>query len=83
MGVLTPYPRALTAAQRRVLVAMDPLRPCDAWARSPRLITLYELEARGLIVQGRSGWLDASLTQAGRALQGALDRDREFRDAAE
>jgi len=69
---LAAHARALTPAQRRVVLAMDPKAPCDAWSRSARVTTLYELAALDLIAKGRRGWLDASLTEAGRAMRDAL-----------
>ena len=81
--LMLPHVRALTPAQSRVLLAMIPDRPCDAWSVSPRVTTLYELQARGLIEQGSRGWLDARLTEIGCTLRWQLLDRGDYREAAE
>lgn len=80
---MLPHIRALTPMQSRVLLAMPADQPCDAWSISARVTTLYELEARGLIRQGRRGWLDARLTELGCTLRRQLMDRSDFREAAE
>jgi|GEM_PF-2715128 len=75
--------RGLTPGQARVLVAMRGGAPRDAWGLSARVSTLYELEALGLIVKGRRGWLDAALTANGVALRAELLSGAARREAAE
>jgi hypothetical protein len=82
-SLMGAHPRGLTPAQSRILLAMQAGRTCDAWSLSKRLTTLYELEARGLIRQGKRGWLDAALTEAGRAMRTELLTSYDYRDAAE
>lgn len=81
--LMLPHVRALTLAQTRVLLALQPDQPCDAWSLSARITTLYELEARGLIAQGRRGWLDATLTESGCTLRWQVLDRAAFREAAE
>ena len=81
--LMLPHVRALTRVQSRLLLAMPPDRACDAWSLALRFTTLYELEARGLITQGRRGWLDATLTEPGRVLRSQLNTQTEYREAAE
>lgn len=83
MNMMGAHPRGLTLLQSRVLLAMQTGRSCDAWSLSKRLTTLYELEARGLIRQGKRGWLDATLTEAGRVVRTELLTSSDYRDAAE
>ena len=73
----------LTAAQRRVLLAMPAERPFDAWARCWHVATLYSLQTHGLIIQGQRGWPDAELTDAGRAMRQQLRHGSAYREAAE
>ncbi len=75
--------RGLTPAQARLLIAMRAGRAQDAWSLSRRVTTLYELEARGLITKGRRGWLETTLTEAGRAIRTELLFRADYRDAAE
>lgn len=82
-GIMAAHVRALTLAQRRVLLALDPDRPCDAWSRSARVATLYELLALDLVAKGKRGWLDATLTDAGRTMREALIASPHYREAAE
>ena len=82
-GTMAAHVFGLTAAQRRVLLAMPADRPFDAWARCWHVATLYVLEARGLIEQGHHGWLDATLTDEGRALRRELEHAPAYREAAE
>ena len=81
--LMLPHVRALTAAQARVLLAMRLDQPCDAWSISARISTLYELEARGLVVQGRRGWLDARLTELGNTLRCEFADQTDYQEAAE
>jgi len=62
---------------------MHPSQPCDAWRLSAQIATLYQLEGMGLIVQGRHGWTDAELTDAGRDLRHQLEAPRSYPEAAE
>lgn len=78
-----PHVRALTLAQQRVLLAMAAQGPCDAWARAPRVSTLYELASIGLITAGSRGWLDATLTPAGRDMRAMLAAPDDYQEAAE
>jgi hypothetical protein len=81
--LMLPHVRALTPAQSRVLLAMLPDEPCDAWSISARITTLYELQARGLIEQGSRGWLDARLTELGSTLRWQIRDRSDYREAAE
>ena len=69
---MMPHVRGVTSEQKHVLLAMQPHQECDAWAISKRILTLYQLEARGLIRMGCRGWVDASLTETGIALRWQL-----------
>lgn len=80
---MAAHPRALTPAQARVLLAMRADGPCDGWARSPRVTTLYELEAQGLIRSGKRGWLDTRITAAGIAIRADLLAPTVLAQAAE
>lgn len=81
--LMLPHVRALTRAHFRLLRAMPPDRVCDAWSLASRFTTLYELEARGLIKQGRRGWLDATLTESGCVLRSQLNILPDYQEAAE
>ena len=64
--------RKLTPAQRRVLLAMHPTQPTDAWRVAWRLRTLHQLGAEALIAPGVQGFADARLTELGREVREAL-----------
>ena len=81
--MMVGHVRGLTPAQGRVLLAMPANRSCDAWLLCWHLATLYLLEARGLIAQGRRGWLDAELTDLGRRIRHQLQLAVVYREAAE
>lgn len=65
---------ALTAEQRRVLLAMSPARPTDVWRLSRRLATITKLNAAQVIAQGPRGWVDACLTDLGLQVRADLAR---------
>ena len=80
---LAAHLNALSPAQRRVLLAMTPDTACDAWGRSARVTTLYELAALGLLSTGKRGWTDARLTDAGVRLRASLLMPNDYLEAAE
>lgn len=66
--------RRLTAAQRRMLAALDPVKPFNAVRAAPRLSSVRCVSEIGLIERGRCGWADAKLTKLGRAVQARIQK---------
>jgi hypothetical protein len=66
--------RRLTAAQRRMIAEIDPLKPFNAVRAAPRLSSVRCVSEIGLIERGRCGWADAKLTKLGRAVQARIQK---------